>query len=105
MSNLTESQIKQTMEEGQALTISATPTTFVNARRVVELRQTQLDQAVTTNPQIGNHNIAYLTHDVSDVGGFIFGIEATHPAGAGWCDAVGIRWGELLCYVGIQVVG
>jgi protein-disulfide isomerase len=48
MSNpATESQIKQTMAEGQALTISATPTTFVNARRVVGPDKAQLDQAVT----------------------------------------------------------
>jgi len=43
----TEAQIKQTMAEGQALNISATPTTFVNARRVVGPDKSQLDQSVT----------------------------------------------------------
>ena len=47
MSNpATEAQIKETMEEGQALTISATPTTFVNARRVVGPDKSQLDQSI-----------------------------------------------------------
>jgi protein-disulfide isomerase len=47
MSNpATESQIKETMAEGQALNVSATPTTFVNARRVVGPDKSQLDQSV-----------------------------------------------------------
>jgi protein-disulfide isomerase len=52
MSNpATESQIKETMQEGQALTISATPTTFVNARRVVGPDKSQLDQAIAYESQ------------------------------------------------------
>jgi protein-disulfide isomerase len=47
MSNpATESQIKETMSEGQALNVSATPTTFVNARRVIGPDKSQLSQAV-----------------------------------------------------------
>jgi protein-disulfide isomerase len=47
MSNpATESQIKETMAEGQALNVSATPTTFVNARRVVGPDKSQLDQTI-----------------------------------------------------------
>jgi protein-disulfide isomerase len=43
----TETEVKQTLEEGQALTITATPTTFVNARRVVGPDPATLDQAST----------------------------------------------------------
>jgi protein-disulfide isomerase len=43
----TETEVKQTIEEGQALTITATPTTFVNARRVVGPDPATLDQAST----------------------------------------------------------
>jgi protein-disulfide isomerase len=52
MSNpTTEAQIKETMAEGQALNISATPTTFVNARRVVGPDKSQLAQAATYESQ------------------------------------------------------
>lgn len=48
MSNpVTESQINETMAEGQALNISATPTTFVNTRRIVGPDKSQLEQSVT----------------------------------------------------------
>jgi protein-disulfide isomerase len=43
----TENEVKETMEEGHALTITATPTTFVNARRVVGPDQATLEQAST----------------------------------------------------------
>jgi protein-disulfide isomerase len=43
----TENQVKETMQEGQTLTITATPTTFVNARRVVGPDKSQLSQAAT----------------------------------------------------------
>lgn len=43
----TENQIKQTMEEGHTLNITATPTTFVNARRIVGPDKSQLTQITT----------------------------------------------------------
>jgi protein-disulfide isomerase len=43
----TEAQINVTMEEGHALAITATPTTFVNARRVVGPDKSQLSQVVS----------------------------------------------------------
>lgn len=41
----TENQVKETMEEGHALAITATPTTFLNARRIVGPDQTMLEQS------------------------------------------------------------
>jgi len=41
----TENEVKETMDEGHALTITATPTTFVNARRVVGPDQSALEQS------------------------------------------------------------
>jgi protein-disulfide isomerase len=43
----TAAQVKSTIDEGHALTITATPTTFVNARRVVGPDKPMLDQYVT----------------------------------------------------------
>jgi protein-disulfide isomerase len=43
----TENQVKETMEEGHTLNITATPTTFVNAHRVVGPEKSQLDQAIS----------------------------------------------------------
>lgn len=40
-------QVKQTIEEGHALKVTATPTTFVNARRVVGPDRSQLIQYIT----------------------------------------------------------
>jgi protein-disulfide isomerase len=46
----TASQIKATTEEGHALTITATPTTFVNARRVVGPDKPLIEQYITFKP-------------------------------------------------------
>ena len=43
----TANQVKQTIEEGHALKVTATPTTFVNARRVVGPDKSQLLQFIT----------------------------------------------------------
>jgi protein-disulfide isomerase len=43
----TENEVKETIEEGHTLTITATPTTFVNARRVVGPDQATLEQATS----------------------------------------------------------
>jgi protein-disulfide isomerase len=43
----TASQVKATIEEGHALTITATPTTFVNSRRVVGPDTATIEQDVT----------------------------------------------------------
>jgi protein-disulfide isomerase len=40
-------QIKETMEEGHALTITATPTTFINGRRVVGPDKSLMDQSLS----------------------------------------------------------
>jgi protein-disulfide isomerase len=40
----TANQIKQTIEEGQTLAITATPTTFINGRRVVGPDKSQIEQ-------------------------------------------------------------
>ena len=42
----TANQVKQTIEEGHALTITATPTTFVNSRRVVGPDKSTLEQFI-----------------------------------------------------------
>ncbi len=39
-------QVKETMKEGQSLAISATPTTFINGRRVVGPDKSQIDQSI-----------------------------------------------------------
>jgi len=46
----TADQVKKTIEEGHALTITATPTTFVNGRRLVGPDRTALEQYLTFNP-------------------------------------------------------
>jgi len=43
----TASQVKATIEEGHALSITATPTTFVNARRVVGPDKAMIEQYIT----------------------------------------------------------
>lgn len=43
----TASQVKASIEEGHALTIEATPTTFVNSRRVVGPDKSLLEQYIT----------------------------------------------------------
>jgi protein-disulfide isomerase len=43
----TATQVKATIEEGHALTISATPTTFVNGRRVVGPDKSMIEQYIT----------------------------------------------------------
>jgi protein-disulfide isomerase len=43
----TVTQVKATIEEGHALTISATPTTFVNGRRVVGPDKSMIEQYIT----------------------------------------------------------
>src|SRR5580700_5725839 len=43
----TVSQVKGTIEEGHTLTITATPTTFVNSRRVVGPDKTLIEQYIT----------------------------------------------------------
>jgi protein-disulfide isomerase len=43
----TASQVKATIEEGHALTITATPTTFVNSRRVVGPDKSLIEQYIT----------------------------------------------------------
>ena len=45
----TKSQVNATIDEGHALTISATPTTFINARRVVGPDKAMLEQYITFN--------------------------------------------------------
>ena len=47
----TASEIKATIEEGHAVTITATPTTFVNARRVVGPDKSLLEQYITFHPR------------------------------------------------------
>jgi protein-disulfide isomerase len=46
----TASPIKATIEEGHALTITATPTTFVNGRRVVGPDKPMIEQYITFKP-------------------------------------------------------
>jgi protein-disulfide isomerase len=43
----TEAQVKETIEEGHAITITATPTTFVNGRRVVGPDKPSIEQDIT----------------------------------------------------------
>jgi protein-disulfide isomerase len=43
----TASQVKSTIDEGHALTITATPTTFVNARRIIGPDKSLIQQYVT----------------------------------------------------------
>jgi protein-disulfide isomerase len=45
----TANQVNQTIEEGHALTITATPTTFINARRVVGPDKSLIEQHITYN--------------------------------------------------------
>jgi len=45
----TAAQVKATIEEGHALTITATPTTFVNSRRVVGPDKSKIEQYITFN--------------------------------------------------------
>jgi protein-disulfide isomerase len=45
----TEAQIKASIEEGHAITITATPTTFVNGRRVVGPDKPSLEQDIAFN--------------------------------------------------------
>jgi protein-disulfide isomerase len=45
----TANQVKQTIEEGHALTITATPTTFVNNRRVIGPDKSTLEQFIAFN--------------------------------------------------------
>ncbi len=45
----TANQVKQTIEEGHALTITATPTTFVNSRRVIGPDKSTLEQFIAFN--------------------------------------------------------
>lgn len=45
----TASQVKATIDEGRALTITATPTTFVNGRRVVGPDKSMIEQHITFN--------------------------------------------------------
>lgn len=44
------SQIKATIEEGHTLTISATPTTFVNSRRIIGPDKYLIEQYIAFNP-------------------------------------------------------
>jgi protein-disulfide isomerase len=46
----TASQVKETIDEGHALTITATPTTFVNGRRVVGPDKSTLEQYIGFSP-------------------------------------------------------
>jgi protein-disulfide isomerase len=45
----TANQVKQTIEEGHALTITATPTTFVNNRRVIGPDKSTIEQFIAFN--------------------------------------------------------
>jgi protein-disulfide isomerase len=56
----TASQVKASIEEGHALTITATPTTFVNSRRVVGPDKTLIEQYVKFS-LTNKHSIAYRT--------------------------------------------
>lgn len=48
----TKSQVEQTIQEGHTLKVTATPTTFVNARRVVGPDKSLLIQYITFTPKI-----------------------------------------------------
>ncbi len=45
----TATQVKETIEESHALTITATPTTFVNGRRVVGPDKAMIERYITFN--------------------------------------------------------
>ena len=45
----TANQVKETIEEGHALSITATPTTFINARRVVGPDKSLIEQHISYN--------------------------------------------------------
>ena len=45
----TASQVKATMEEGHALTITATPTTFVNSHRVIGPDKSMIERYIKFN--------------------------------------------------------
>jgi protein-disulfide isomerase len=42
----TANQVKETIEEGHAVTVTATPTTFVNGRRVIGPDKSTIEQNV-----------------------------------------------------------